>query len=179
MTKPTVLTLIGSLRSESFNGRLMALATEAASGAATFDAFTDLRAIPPFDQDDEAEAHPVVDDLRARIRAADAVLIATPEYNGSLPGQLKNALDWASRPYDTNALRDKPVAGIGASPGRGGARRSVEELRIVMGRTGAAMIDEHVNVARAFENLDDPELPGRLEAVVDALIASIADESAA
>lgn len=175
MTAPTILTIVGSLRSESFNGHLMKLAT-GSSPEVTFDAYEGLRAIPPFDQDDETEPHPAVVDFRARIDAADAVLIATPEYNGSLPGQLKNALDWASRPYDANVLRDKPVGAVGASPGRGGASRSLDELRIVMGRIGAAMIDEQVSVPRAHQNLDDADLLKRLAAVIDALVA--ASESA-
>lgn len=173
MSTPTILTIVGSLRSESFNGRLMKLATGAAAERVSFDTYDGLRTIPPFDQDEEADPDPAVADLHARIKAADGVLIATPEYNGSLPGQLKNALDWASRPYDTNTLRGKPVAAIGTSPGRGGARRSLDELRVVMGRIGAEMIEEQVTVATAHENLDDPELPVRLAAVVDALVTAV------
>ena len=78
--------------------------------------------VPPFDEDDEPAPARIVEKLRAAIAGADAVLIATPEYNGSLPGQLKNALDWASRPHATSPFRNKPVAVVGASPGGFGAR---------------------------------------------------------
>lgn len=168
MTGPTIMTVVGSLRAESFNGRLMNLATSSAPDA-VFEAYDGLRSLPHFDQDLEADPDPSVVELRGRISAADAILIATPEYNGSLPGSLKNALDWASRPFDDNVLRDKPVAAISASPSPGGARRSVEELRVVMGRIGASMIEETVSVPKAHRNLDDAELPERLAAVIEAL----------
>lgn len=166
----TIMTLVGSLRAKSFNGRLMTLATDASADLATFEPFTLLGDIPPFNQDTEDNPVESVVRLREQIVAADGVLIANPEYNGSITGVLKNALDWASRPYDSNSMREKPVAIIGASPSRGGAERSMGELRFVLGRIGAKTVDAHVTVPRAFEALDDPELPSRLREVVAELV---------
>ena len=87
--------------------------------------------------------------LRDAIATADAVLIATPEYNSSLPGQLKNALDWASRPFPDNALRNKPVAVIGASTGMFGAVWAQAEARKVLAATGARVVDVELPVPRA------------------------------
>ncbi|MGH2994075.1 MAG: NADPH-dependent FMN reductase [Solirubrobacterales bacterium] len=97
--------------------------------------------------------------LREAIAAADAILIATPEYNHSIPGQLKNAIDWASRPFPDNALRDKPVAVVGASTGMFGAVWAQAELRKVLGSTGARVIERELPVASA-DTAFDPE--GRL-----------------
>jgi chromate reductase len=107
--------------------------------------------------------------LRAAIDAADALLIATPEYNASIPGQLKNALDWASRPYPDNALRRKPVAVIGASTGLFGAVWAQAELRKVLATAGADALDDELPVGSAFDVFDhdlaltDGSLRARLE----------------
>ncbi len=92
----------------------------------------DLEGIPPFNQDLEARMPEKVREFKAKIRAADAILIATPEYNYSMPGVLKNAIDWASRPYGHNSFEDKPVAIMGASPGRIGTARAQYHLRQVL-----------------------------------------------
>jgi chromate reductase len=94
-------------------------------------------------------------ELRDAIAQADAMLIATPQYNASLPGQLKNALDWASRPYASNALRGKPVAVIGASPSPSGAARAQAEARVVLSAIGAEVLDAELAVARVSEQFDD------------------------
>lgn len=108
----------------------------------------------PFDEDDEHAPGPTVLALRDAIRRANAVLIATPQYNASLPGQLKNALDWASRPYETNVLRGKLVAVIGASPSPSGAARAQSEARTVLRAIGANVLDSELPIARAFEQFD-------------------------
>jgi chromate reductase, NAD(P)H dehydrogenase (quinone) len=97
--------------------------------------------------------------LREAIAAADAVLIATPEYNGTLPGQLKNALDWVSRPVGTSPLRGKPVAVIGASTGMFGAVWAQADARKVLGLIGARVLDRELPVAQAHETLRDDGLP--------------------
>ena len=94
-------------------------------------------------------------DLQERIASADAVLIATPEYNGSIPGQLKNALDWASTPFPDNALKGKPVAVIGASTGGYGGMWAQAELKKVLGVTGARVVRADMAVARAHEQFDE------------------------
>jgi chromate reductase, NAD(P)H dehydrogenase (quinone) len=111
--------------------------------------------VPPYDQDDDAEpAPPTVAALRAAVAAADVVLIATPEYNSSIPGALKNALDWASRPLAKNAFRGKPVAVIGSSAGVFGAVWAQAELRKVLAAMGARVAEVEVAVGRAQEKFD-------------------------
>ncbi|HSE02568.1 MAG TPA: NAD(P)H-dependent oxidoreductase [Methylomirabilota bacterium] len=123
-----ILGIPGSLRRASFNR----LALEAARGllpeGATLDIFG-LEDIPPYNQDHEKQPPPRVVELKARVRAADAILFATPEYNYSVPGVLKNAIDWASRPYGDSAWQGKPVAVMGASVGMLGSARAQYHLR--------------------------------------------------
>lgn len=96
----------------------------------TIEAYEDLGSIPPYNEDVETGAYPkVVEELKGRIRGADGILIATPEYNYGLPGVLKNAIDWASRPYGDSAWEGKPLAIMGASPGQGGTVRAQLQLR--------------------------------------------------
>jgi chromate reductase len=112
--------------------------------------FDGLRDLPPYDADRDVEpADPAVASLREAITSADGVLIATPEFNGSIPGVLKNALDWASRPFPDNALRGKPVAVIGASTGLFGAVWAQAETRKVLGIIGADVIEHELAVGQA------------------------------
>ena len=112
--------------------------------------FDGLRDVPPYDADTDVEpADAAVARLRDAIGVADGVLIATAEYNGSIPGVLKNALDWPSRPVPNNALRDKPVAVVGASTGLFGAVWAQAETRKVLGIIGADVIDEELPVGQA------------------------------
>ena len=115
-------------------------------------------------------------ELRAGIATADALLIATPEYNGSVPGQLKNALDWASRPFPDNALRHKPAAVVGASTGIFGAVWAQAELRKVLRTAGARVLDQELVVGDAYEAFDhrrltDEALTGTLRQVLEGLLA--------
>jgi chromate reductase len=123
-----VLAIAGSLRRGSYNRGLVRAARELAPQSLEIESF-DLAPIPPYDGDvEKAGFPPSVQELRERIRGADAVLIATPEYNYSVPGVLKNAIDWASRPPD-QPFRDKPVAIAGATPGGFGTTRAQHHLR--------------------------------------------------
>jgi chromate reductase len=126
----TILGIAGSLRQDSYNRAALRTAQELAPAGATVEIF-DLQGIPPFNQDDEQNPPALVADLKARIRAADAILLVTPEYNYSIPGVLKNAIDWASRPYGDNAWDGKPVAVMGASVGTLGTARAQYHLRQV------------------------------------------------
>ena len=116
-----VLGLSGSLRADSHNSRLLRVAADLLPPGAELIVFDGLKAIPPYDEDDEADGHQAVDALRTAMVEADAVLVATPEYNHSLPGHFKNALDWVSRPITDSPLRGKPTAVVGASTGLFGA----------------------------------------------------------
>jgi len=145
-----ILGIAGSLRRDSHNARLLRAAASVLPPGAELELWDGLKAVPPYDEDDDHEApHPAVVALRDAIEAADAVLVATPEYNSSLPGQLKNALDWASRPFPGGALANKPVAVIGASTGMFGAVWAQAEGRKVLGRAGARVLDRELPVPDA------------------------------
>jgi chromate reductase len=129
MTQPVkIFGFVGSLRKGSFNKALMRAASELLPQNATLEVF-DLAGIPPFNQDLERQPPQVIKEFKDKIRKADALLIATPEYNYSVPGVLKNAIDWASRPHEDNAFEGKPVALMSASIGRLGGARGQYVLR--------------------------------------------------
>jgi chromate reductase len=138
-----------------------------------------LKVIPPYDQDDDVVPGPEpVEAFRELVRESDAVFFATPEYNSSIPGQLKNAIDWVSRPVATNVLRNKPVAVIGASTGAFGAAWAQAELRKVLAALGARVLDVELPVPHAhtrFEEggLTDDEIRTSLAEAVEALAAEI------
>lgn len=128
MAKINILGFAGSLRKNSFNRALLRASLELAPPDMFIETF-DLEGIPPFNQDLEGNPPKRVQDFKSKIRAADAILIATPEYNYSIPGVLKNAIDWASRPYGDSAWPGKPVGIMGASPGMLGTARAQYHLR--------------------------------------------------
>jgi len=142
-----VLGVSGSLRGDSHNLRLLRAAAKLLPPEAEFVLFDGLKAIPPFDEDDEAAPGRAVEQWRAEIAAADGLLFATPEYNSSIPGVLKNAVDWASRPFASAALRNKPAAVIGASTGMFGAVWAQAELRKSLAAAGARVIDSELPIA--------------------------------
>lgn len=123
-----ILGVAGSLRKESFNRALLRAAQDLTPAGARIETF-ELDGMPPFNQDEEANPHPRVAEFKQRIRAADAILFVTPEYNYSIPGVLKNAIDCASRPYGDSAWTGKPVAIMGASIGALGTARAQYHLR--------------------------------------------------
>ncbi len=127
-TKIKVLGFAGSLRRQSYNKALLRAALEVVPPEMQIEPF-DLEGIPPFNEDQDRDPPARVRLFKERIRAADAILIATPEYNYSMPGVLKNAIDWASRPYGDNAFDGKPVAIMGASVGMLGTARAQYHLR--------------------------------------------------
>jgi len=117
-----ILAVSGSLRDDSYNTKLLRAAAELAGEDVEIELWDGLKAVPPYDEDDDRDPAPAaVARFRAAIAGADGVLFATPEYNSSIPGQLKNAVDWASRPFRSGALWGKPVVVIGASSGMYGA----------------------------------------------------------
>ncbi len=155
-----VLAISGSLRRDSYNTALLRAAAEVAPEGVEVVMFDGLREIPPYDQDDEATAVPAeVLRLRRAIEDADALLFSTPEYNGSVPGVLKNAVDWASRPRATTVMQNKPAAVIGASTGMFGAVWAQNDLRRILGLTGNRVLDVELPVGRAQEAFEDGALP--------------------
>jgi chromate reductase len=170
----TILGIAGSLRAGSHNAQLLRLAAEELPEDVVLDVFEGLAELPAYDQDLEDLAPDSVDELKAAIRTADAVLIATPEYNGSIPGALKNALDWVSRPIAETPIRSKPVAVIGASTGAFGAIWAQRELKKVLGLMGARVLELELPVAKADRALADPdiELRAQLAAVMAELVGA-------
>ena len=170
-----ILGISGSLRRDSHNTSLLRAAAEAAGPDIEFELYDGLKQIPPYDEDDDVDPRPEsVARLNEAIAAADAVFFSTPEYNSSIPGQLKNAIDWVSRPVATNALRNKPVAVVGASTGGFGAVWAQAELRKVLAAVGARVLDLELPVPHAhtrFEDggLTDDEIRARLEEAIEAL----------
>jgi chromate reductase len=155
--KIRILAIPGSLRADSHNRRLLEAARRQAAGEGVEVEILDsdrLRALPHFDEDIEHDPGAAVEAFREAIAAADALLIATPEYNSSIPGVLKNAIDWASRPRDDAALQDKPAAVVGASPARFGAAWAQAELRKVLGAAGARVLEGELALGTAHEAFD-------------------------
>jgi chromate reductase, NAD(P)H dehydrogenase (quinone) len=178
-----ILGIPGSVRRNSFNRRLLANAADLMPADVEFVIWNGLKNIPPYDQDDDLVVAPAaVARMRKDIAEANALLIATPEYNASIPGQLKNAIDWASRPMQTSVLRNKPVGVIGASTSAFGAVWAQTELRKVLATAGARVVGTEVPVARADERFDadgrltDPIVRGQLAELVFALVTEATSE---
>jgi chromate reductase len=157
-----VLGISGSLREESLNTRLLRAAADQLPGGVELVILDPalLKAVPPYDEDDERATDggwdiEAVRALRETIAQADAVLFSTPEYNGSIPGQLKNALDWVSRPLASNVLNGKPVAVVGASTGLFGAVWAQAELRKVLQTMHARVVDRELPLVQAHEQFGD------------------------
>jgi chromate reductase, NAD(P)H dehydrogenase (quinone) len=176
-----ILGIAGSLRVGSYNRQLLRLAMENLPAGVELTAWEGLRDLPAFDEDDERTPSLAVAGFRAAVAAADAVLIATPEYNGSIPGALKNALDWGSRPGATSAFRGKPVAVIGASPGSFGGLWAHAETRKVLGLMGARVVDAELSLGNAADRLAEPDedLLDRLRAAIGLLLDEAAARAAA
>jgi chromate reductase len=175
-----VLGISGSLRRGSYNHALLREAAERLPAGAELVEFDRLREIPPYDADVEAEGTPEpVAALRQAMREADAVLVATPEYNHSIPGALKNALDWASRPAGQSALTGTPAAVVGASTGMFGAVWAQAETRKVLGALGGRVVERELPVAHAAELHRDghlelsPEQSEQLESLLAELVAEV------
>ncbi len=173
-----VLGISGSLRRDSYNTKLLRNAEELLPPELDFVLYDGLKAVPPYDEDDDLQpAPPPVAALRRAVADADAILFSTPEYNSSVPGALKNALDWVSRPPATNPLRNKPVAVVGASTGAFGAVWSQAELRKILAAIGARVVDGEVAVGHAPTRFDeagrlaDGQLQEQLEETIEALLA--------
>jgi chromate reductase len=181
MSPIRILGLSGSLRSGSHNTALLRAAAMSLPSGAELEVFDGLRDLPAYDADlDTPDTEPQsVARLRAAIAEVDGVLISTPEFNGSIPGALKNALDWASRPFPDNAFKGKPVAVVGASTGLFGAVWAQAETRKVLGIIGADVLDGELPVGQASGafrddgHLVEPDLRNALEELLGVLAARV------
>ena len=150
-----LLAISGSLRADSHNSRLLRIAAEEAPAGVDIEVYDGLAGIPPYDEDQDTGRGPApVLELRELIAASDGLIFATPEFNSSIPGVLKNAIDWASRPRATTPLAGKPAAVMGASTGHFGAVWAQAELKKVLGSTGARIVDAEVSLALADDAFD-------------------------
>jgi chromate reductase len=188
-----VLGISGSLRQDSYNSLLLEHARQALPGDAELEIWNGLRDLPHYDEDLDTidDPHHAVAHLRDAIAGADAVLFVTPEYNGSIPGVLKNAVDWASRPKGEAALKGKPVAAIGASSGQFGGVWAQADLRRVLGIAGARVVDMEFAVPKVHEahasehGIVNAEARPELEKILEELVeqarinASVAEKRAA
>ena len=171
-----VLAINGSLRQGSHNAALIRAAATLLPPDVELVEWTGLRDIPPYSEDDEALTPLAVAALRRTLSAADAVLISTPEYNSSIPGVLKNALDWASRPLAESPVLNKPVAVLSSSTGLFGGVWAAAETRKVLGALGARTLEDTVAVPKADQRLAngvDATLLDELRTVVDALATAV------
>ena len=173
-----ILAISGSLRAGSHNTDLLQAAAAGAPDGVDLVLYDGLKEIPPYDADDDLPGNQplAVQRFKAALDAADGILIATPEYNASIPGVLKNALDWASRPLADSPVRNKPVAVLSSSTGMFGGVWAAAETRKVLGALGARTLEDTVAVAKADERLDDgvdAALLSELRTVVDALAAAV------
>jgi chromate reductase len=150
-----VLAISGSLRRGSYNTALLQAAADAAPAGIEITLYDGLESLPPYNEDRDTEIPPaLISDLRSRIAQADGLLISTPEYNGTIPGQLKHLVDWASRPYGpAAALHGKPVAVIGASVTDYGALWAQDHLRKALGIAGARVLEVELPVGRVADRL--------------------------
>lgn len=175
-----ILGIAGSVRRGSHNRRLLRAAGHVLPSGVELVEWEGLDGLPIFNEELEDRPPQAVQDLFAAIEEADALLIATPEYNASVPGGLKNALDWASRPFPDNVLRDKPSAVIGASTGLFGAVWAQAEVRKALKASGAHVLESELPVGMAYaafaddDTLVDPELQERLVEVLGDLLREVA-----
>jgi chromate reductase len=149
-----ILAVSGSLREGSFNTSLLRAAIEAAPDGVELELWEGIGELPFYDEDLEHDLPESVLRLREAWGAADAILFSTPEYNGSVPGGLKNAIDWGSRPRLEAVLRNKPVAVVGAGTGQFGALWAQQDLKRILGIAGARVVGTEIPVARAHERFD-------------------------
>lgn len=177
MSKIKVLAIPGSLRKGSYNLSALRAAQKLAPTGMELEIFG-LNGIPPFSEDDEKNPPARVVEFKRRIREADAILFSTPEYNYSIPGVLKNAIDWASRPYGDNAWAGKPVALMGASPGMLGSARAQYHLRQVFVFLNLYALNQPevliANAAQKFDatgNLTDEKTKEMIKRLLDALVS--------
>ncbi|TFV60317.1 NAD(P)H-dependent oxidoreductase [Mycobacterium sp. PS03-16] len=179
MSDLNVLVLVGSLRAASVNRQLAELAVESAPDGVTLRPFDGLGELPFYNEDLDVDPLPdSVAELRRVAAEADAALVITPEYNGSIPAVLKNAIDWLSRPYGDSALKDKPLAVIGAALGRYGGAWAHDETRKSFGIAGPRVVED-LKLSLPSASLDGKhprekaEVAGEVRDIVGKLVAEV------
>jgi len=175
-----ILGIAGSVRDGSYNRQLLRLAGENLPDGVDFAVWEGLADLPVYSEDGDGGSLSLAG-FRSAVADADAVLIATPEYNGSIPGGLKNALDWGSRPRDTAVFRGKPVAVISASPGSFGGIWAAAETKKILGLMGSRVVDAELSLPKANERLLEPdaELLDQVRAVGELLVTEASARAAA
>jgi chromate reductase len=172
----SVLVITGSARLDSYTRRL---GEALAAGLPGGELAPRLTVLPYFDQDLEAAPPAEVEALRSQVRDADAIVVVTPEYNGTVPGLLGNAVDWLSRPYAAGSLRGKPAVAVAASPGEIGGARAVVSLRTLLGNTGGQVLGRPITVGGIGQLLDAGTVDGVVEQVTEALETALVPTSRA
>lgn len=184
MASHHILLLPGSLRAGSFTTTLLNAAGDLLPEDIDGDVVDLIRGLPYYDGDlDQDPLPPAVAEMRARVAAADGIIVSTPEYNGGIPGGLKNWLDWATRPFQAHAIMNKPVVVIGASPSPKAAENAVAYLTNVFGYLGAKIAGESVRVATvtqfiAEDGKVDPAIIDQLRPLVDSLVYEVRHSAA-
>jgi NAD(P)H-dependent FMN reductase len=172
-----VLALVGSLRAASVNRQLAELAAESAPDGVAVTVYDGLGELPFYNEDIDTEDAPApVVALRVAAAQADAALVVTPEYNGSIPGVLKNAIDWLSRPYGNGALKDKPLAVIGAALGQYGGVWAHDETRKSFGIAGPRVVEIKLSVPGKALDGKHPRENAEVAAAVRDVVGKLAAE---
>ena len=174
-----VLGIVGSLRNSSYNGALLNAISNSFPGWVKFESF-DIGNVPHYNQDvEESEIPEVVRELKQKVQDADVVVIASPEYNGSVSGVLKDALDWASRPHGGGSFEGKPVAMMSAVSGRRGGRSVLNHLSLIVDYLGGKIVGEPLLVQLAPEKFDgsgalaDSETSAKIKELVGKMLESL------
>ena len=176
-----ILMLVGSLRAGSWTAQLTRSLTDLVPAGTTSRVHAGLADLPHYDQDLDTDQAPAsVAAFRAAVEAADALVVATPEYNGSIPGVLKNAIDWASRPRGASAIADKPVAVLSVSPSPRGAQWAREDAERILRVAGAVPLEQSVGVPSAHAAVVDGFFADfRVEKALGELMQSLVDAASA
>jgi chromate reductase, NAD(P)H dehydrogenase (quinone) len=175
---PIILGIVGSLRTSSFNGALLNATKNLLPDSVEFGTF-DLNAMPHYNQDVEDSGIPtIVSEFRSKVRHADVIILAAPEYNGSVSGVLKDALDWASRPYGDGSISGKPVAVLTAVSGRNGGSAVLNHLAQILDYLDARLVGEPVLLQQASRKFDDQSdmIDPKTISQLEKLVARILEE---
>lgn len=181
MSDTRVLVLVGSLRAGSVNRQVAEAAAAVAPEGVELTIFEGLGALPFYNEDIDVPGATIagVDELRAAAVQADALLLVTPEYNGTVPAVLKNAIDWLSRPYGIGAVKDKPVAVISASPSPNAAKWAHDDARKALGIAGGNVLDAELSIGGTIQKFGDlhPRENAEVAQQVGAVVAALVEAS--